>query len=151
MKPFNLEEALAGEPVKLRSGRKAYIKYSLKAEKVECGVYSEIQGYVLNERNQFLYACSWTEEGNYYDFNSEDDIIGMWEEQQPRITLNLPAPLKEPREGMCFIKWGMIYKSNWVKSTPLKCMEQERLKEGGYFANEQDAQEWIDAMKNNRA
>ena len=27
MKPFNLEAALAGEPVKLRSGAKAYIRH----------------------------------------------------------------------------------------------------------------------------
>lgn len=32
MKPFNLEKALAGEPVKLRGGQKAYIKYVLGDE-----------------------------------------------------------------------------------------------------------------------
>ncbi|RGE48284.1 hypothetical protein MHD_05595 [Mannheimia granulomatis] len=80
MKEFDLEKALAGEPVKLRNGRKAYIKYSLKKEMVEHGVYTEIQGYILNEKNQFLCPCSWTAEGKYSDLNSEDDIIGMWEE-----------------------------------------------------------------------
>lgn len=30
MKPFNLEEALEGKPVRLRSGEKAYVKFQLK-------------------------------------------------------------------------------------------------------------------------
>lgn len=151
MKPFNLEEALAGEPVKLRSGRKAYIKYSLKAEKVECGVYSEICGYVLNEYNQVLYNCSWSKEGNYYGFHSEDDIIGMWEEKQPRITLNLPAPLKEPREGMFYIEFGIISQSKWKNNEVLNNEQKAILARGGYYATPGDAQEWLDAMKNNRA
>lgn len=151
MKSFNLEEALAGEPVKLRSGRKAYVKYSLRAEKVEFGVYSELHGYVLNEFNQFLYASTWTKEGKYHDLNSEDDIIGMWEEQQPRITLDLPAPLKKPQEGMCYIQNGRIYETIWTEHTPLEKIQRDMLNDGCYFANKKDAKEWLNAMKNNRA
>ncbi|HGO5853324.1 TPA: pyruvate kinase [Mannheimia haemolytica] len=144
MKEFDLKKALAGEPVRLRGGRKAYVKYSLRAEKVEFGLYSELHGYVLNEYNQFLYAGSWAKEGKYCDYNSEDDIIGMWEEPLPRVQLELPCPLKEWVEGCYLIDDDFKIKrstNGWYRKL---------LEEGRYFATEEDAQAWLDAMRNSR-
>ncbi|MFA9499919.1 hypothetical protein ACERCG_05745 [Mannheimia sp. E30BD] len=112
MKEFDLEKALAGEPVKLRDGSKAYVRYDIADQLSSYESYSRLFGFVV-KNNKYDCECSWSIEGKYfYGFDYDEDIIGMWEEsKQPRITLELPAPLKEPREGMFYIEFGIIYQS----------------------------------------
>lgn len=86
MKPFNLEEALQGKPVRLRSGMKAIIYYNVP------------ENLKLNDGSSILYplkgitftingdvACSiesWRYNGNYISdtISHHLDIIGMYEE-----------------------------------------------------------------------
>src|SRR5699024_1405098 len=75
MKPFNLEKALAGEPVKLRNGKKAYVRHH-EREHYTC---RPLVGYLENAFGG-VWLISWTRSGRA-DIESNDalnDIIGMW-------------------------------------------------------------------------
>ena len=84
MKPFNLEEALGGKPVMLRCGSKAYVLGDLRdlfpeSKEVRCliGIDSERE-----HSKQYSSMMRWKCTGSYYEhiYESEYDIIGMWEE-----------------------------------------------------------------------
>lgn len=148
MKPFNLEAALQGEPVQLRSGCKAIILYRvpdvyryndgttilfpLK------GIYFTPDGGVSNSDS------SWRDDGAYSDnCESERDILGMWEEPTPTATFTLPKPFC-PKKGeeYYFIKmngFGSLYVDKKVRESVVF--------EYNAFKKEEDAQAWIDAMR----
>lgn len=84
MKPFNLEEALAGKPVMLRCGSKAYVLGDLRdlfpeSKEVRCliGIDSERE-----HSKQYSSMMRWKCTGSYYEHihESEYDIVGMWQE-----------------------------------------------------------------------
>lgn len=86
MKPFNLEEALSGKPVRLRCGSKAYVLGDLRdlfpeSKEVRCliGIDSERE-YSKQYSSMMRWKCT----GSYYEhiYESEYDIIGMWEEPE---------------------------------------------------------------------
>lgn len=88
MKPFDLERALAGEPVVLRCGSKAYVLGDLRdlfpeSKEVRCliGIDSERE-----HSKQYSSMMRWKCNGSYYEhiYESEYDIIGMYEE--PKLT-----------------------------------------------------------------
>lgn len=88
MKPFDLEKALAGAPVQLRNGSKAYVLYDIRnyfndttCTKTLFGIRSE-----HNNSERFYGLVSWLTNGNFYSDGDEShyDIIGMWEE--PKLT-----------------------------------------------------------------
>ena len=88
MKPFNLKNALAGEPVVLRCGSKAYVLGDLRdlfpeSKEVRCliGIDSERE-----HSKQYNSMMRWKCNGSYYEhiYESEYDIIGMYEE--PKLT-----------------------------------------------------------------
>lgn len=150
MKPFNLKEALAGEPVKLRDGTKAIIIGKFLPE--HC--YTEtrpVVGYVLNVEGKIAYSLNWFFNGSYKNEGEyKFDIVGMWEEPRPTVTLTLPCPLKEPKEGMWIIGDNFkIYKSKFTEDNP-DIISKEDLMQGRYFDSEKDAQVWLDALKNSR-
>lgn len=90
---------------------------------------------------------SWTVSGSHFNDGTiaQYDIVGMWEEPRPTVTLTLPCPLKEPRDEMWFISSRFtIIKSAGDGGS------KEFLEEGRYFASEYDAQEWLNAMLNSR-
>lgn len=144
MKPFNLEKALAGVPVVLRGGKKAYIKYELPAE-YSAGSPYVIIGYVV-KADRKAEPVAWTKQGKFIDGLFDNyDIEGMWEEPRPSVQLELPCPLKEWVEGCYLIDDDFKIKrstNGWYR---------KQLEEGRYFATEEDAQAWLNAMKNNRA
>ncbi|MFC2544882.1 MAG: hypothetical protein ACFNUN_08495 [Aggregatibacter sp.] len=77
MKPFDLQEALNGAPVKLRNGQKAYV-VGLSKLGTEDG-----NSYIVGEYERNL--CNWSKDGKYWlKRESELDIVGMWEE--PKLT-----------------------------------------------------------------
>lgn len=91
MKPFNLEKALAGEPVKLKNGLKAYV--IKKLDSPEIGVH-ELVGFYETERKR-QQSVSW-----FYNGARCDDfaVIGMWEEPTPKRFINgieVPEPITE--------------------------------------------------------
>ena len=77
MKPFDLQEAMNGAPVKLRNGQKAYV-VGLSKVGTEDG-----NSYIVGEYGRNL--CSWSKDGKYWlKRESEWDIVGMYEE--PKLT-----------------------------------------------------------------
>lgn len=89
MKPFDLEKALEGEPVKLRNGCKAYVLSDLRdLFTIDCGSKRCLIGVYAVEGNPsaFEWVARWKLSGKYYERiqESEYDIVGMWEE--PKLT-----------------------------------------------------------------
>lgn len=89
MKPFDLEKALAGEPVVLRDGHKAIVYYYVPDEiKLDDegtpetfplkGMKFDQDGYLLNS------SVEWRKDGRFRSSESDSDIVGMWEE--PKLT-----------------------------------------------------------------
>lgn len=150
--PFNLDKALQGEPVLLRDGLKAYIRYISPPEYT--GNYI-LNGYIINpDEPDGITFEQWTIAGKEFNDNDEHefDIISMWKDPEPnRVTLTLPCPLKEPKDGMWFIgSEGSIIKSAYKKDDPDFAICESIFNAGFYFGSEAEAQEWLDAMKNNR-
>lgn len=144
MKKFDLKAALSGEPVMLRNGYKAYIKYNLldeiKSLNVKIGMYPLV-GYRL-EYN-FINNTSWDVLGiAKYSATREYDIIGMWEE--PKISVeDLPKPFK-PNIGdeFFYLSDGVIrYFSFYADSAA------NFARNGQCFRTREDAQKWLDFMK----
>ncbi len=139
--PFDLQRALAGEPVMLRNGSKANILKQIK---------DTLIGY-FDECSPF----SWGMNGDGdRAADSNHDIIGMWKDPEPvsnTVTLTLPCPLKEPKDEMWFIKDnGVILKSGYLERDPSRTYNRDKLNAGFYFGSKEDAQAWLDAMKKNR-
>ena len=90
MKQFDLEKALAGEPVVLRCGRKAFVTCDLRryfknivSDKKLIGIISE-----EDDHNSFAVSARWYDSGAYHNSECSEetdyDIVGMWEE--PKLT-----------------------------------------------------------------
>lgn len=157
MKPFNLEEALAGNPVQLRGGDKAYVYYKFpdSAKKwANLPLTFPLIGCIVNGSEQITNSVSsWRIDGLHDDAGSNNkyDIIGMWQEPTPTITVTLPKPFK-PKKGEQY--FTIVTKS---KYDPLSIVDTYNFKtptdndlinQGNAFKKEEDAQAWIDAMKN---
>lgn len=84
MKPFDLAKALAGEPVTLRDGAKAYVLHHLSD--VEDG-FRPLIGYCLTDENKQI-PLMWLSDGALTGEESYFDIVGMWEEQPKLIKPN---------------------------------------------------------------
>lgn len=112
MKPFNLEEALSGKPVKLRDGKKAYV-----IGRVPDGIKAHypLRGVVVEKNPTGELAigntASWTLSGNNYlpyitDEPHPADIIGMWEAPIKYRHINghkFPEPCSEPfKDGQSY-------------------------------------------------
>ena len=149
MKEFNLDAALNGEPVKLRSGHKAiilndarnYFKNTRSNEEVLIGFVSDI-----DNQDKLLYHGAWTSDGSWIsNFVDEFDIIGMWEE--PKISIeDLPKPFK-PKDGESYfyITGGIVeYEDDYWDSNKFDKSSAER---GGCYRTREDAQKWLDFMK----
>ncbi|MDW0618579.1 pyruvate kinase [Mannheimia haemolytica] len=149
MKPFDLNKALAGEPVKLRNNDKAFVKYLISDDYIRDNKDHQVQGYTVDEENVFLSEVSWTVSGSHFNDGTiaQYDIVGMWEEPRPTVTLTLPCPLKEPYEGMWFIDNDFTVVKSMFANAPFV---KKFLPQGRCFASEEDAQEWLDAMRNSR-
>jgi len=146
--PFNLERALAGEPVKLRDGSKAYVKYVMPEEYK--GDYP-LNGYCFAKYLSGKPTVEqWTLEGREYALEGdyEADIIEMWKEPEPvsdTITVTLPCSLKEPQDKM----W-IITADGYTRSSYGKNIQEGNFKRIPYFGTEAHAKAWFDAMQNSR-
>lgn len=147
MKPFNLEEALKGAPVKLACGRKAYILYDLSRypELLKHVDRRPLNGLVMSscEENDG-YPANWLLDGtNSFD---QDNIIGMWEEPKQQISIaDLPKPFK-PEDGEYYfnINGGLIEREEFWDTNKFDIASAER---GNCFRTHEDAQAWLNAMK----
>ena len=149
MKEFNLEAALNGEPVMLRNGEKAIIKYNLldEIENIEerDATYPLI-GYRLYEN--YVSTTSWDLSGkSVYWATVQYDIVGMWEEPKKQISVeDLPKPFK-PKDGESYfyITGGIIEYDDdfWSKNK----FDKAKAERGGCYRTKEDAQKWLDFMK----
>lgn len=147
MKKFDLKAALNGEPVMLRNGETAFVKYNLldELENIEerDAAYPLI-GYRLYGNN--VSTTSWDLSGKSVHWATmKYDIVGMWE--GPKISIeDLPKPFK-PKDGEPFyyIACGNIYCDHEYseRSPPYRSFSQN----GQCFRTEADAQKWLDFMK----
>ncbi|MGX4781717.1 pyruvate kinase [Pasteurella multocida] len=151
MKEFDLEKALAGEPVVLRGGCKAYVKFKLPEPYT---TKMPLVGYYENTLGRSV-DMLWFENGHASD--EEDthilDIYGMWEEPRPTVTLTLPCPLKAVTVGQRVFYLDLNKQHKQVCSFLFQkdsTYHFNLLKNGGIFSTEEDAQAWLDAMKNAR-
>lgn len=100
MKSFNLDAALKGEPVMLRSGEKAFVLG--KCNKPMCTDEALIGYYVSTSGHEC--AMTWMITGQ---IDGEDeqigDIIGMWEETIRIGNIDVPGPERSP------LKYGESY------------------------------------------
>lgn len=148
MKPFDLEKALAGEPILTRDHQKGYVKFTIE----ENSKIKKLVGIVHN--GCLTEVEEWLPSGNVLsDDTAPNDIIGMWEEQQPTVKLTLPCPLKAVTVGQIVFYLDLNKQHEQVCSFLFQTDSTYHfnlLKNGGIFSTEEDAQAWLDAMKNAR-
>ena len=107
MKAFDVEKALAGEPVKLRNGDKAII-YGRIPEGLEWShngaVKHPLAGVILNAEGKITYSQKrWSTSGvenSGGDEKSAYDIVGMWEDDiatiiERAVKEDLPVKLRD--------------------------------------------------------
>ena len=88
MKPFDLQEALNGAPVKLRNGNKAMLYYRVP----DCYTHEDgvkitypLIGMIFDKNNMVCDPCAmWKNDGKFTAGRCQKDIVGMWEE--PELT-----------------------------------------------------------------
>ena len=95
---FDLEAALAGAPVKLRGGGKAYIRHIEREYKVNL----PIVGVIVAGGASIL--AVWRECGRYIDSDTESpcDIVGMWVDYKLINGHKVPDISFRPSEGECY-------------------------------------------------
>lgn len=104
--PFDLARALKGEPVKLRNGAKAFVKFVMPEGYTG---YYPLTGYMPDPDEEDGFDIeSWTLEGKALASQNKcnNDIIGMWKEPIPvskNIAVECPRKLKDPKNEMWFI------------------------------------------------
>lgn len=93
LKPFDLQEALSGEPVLLRNGSKAYVRHH--ETELSISAYETLIGYQDN-----LGLWSWSAKGTYAHTGCESphDIIGMYPRSRTINEFEVPVPEKNAPE-----------------------------------------------------
>lgn len=133
MKPFNLEAALLqGEPF-YASGQKCYIA----REVTEFLDDKSIRKFVV------IFPDDHTRVEIWYEDDFVDDIE-MWEEPTPTVTLTLPKPFK-PKQDEIYYSISDLYIK--PEKNVARCLDAASIKIGNCFRKEEDAQAWIDAMR----
>lgn len=155
MKEFDFKAALAGEPVRLRQGSKAYvvgkIPSNLTYEDNELidypliGVVLDETGYLTDDKALWTINGNASEDGVLHDA----DIIGMWEEPEIRIE-DLPKPFK-PKLGEYYyrITSRSFYDTLDIREKEYTYPEYDdkTVNQGNAFRTREDAQKWLDFMK----
>lgn len=97
MKPFNLEKALAGEPVKLKNGLKAFVLNKVENKELANLLQINTNSLVGYASDNSLHLLEWNEQGDDLVYcNQEYSITGMWEEPKPKRFINgieVPEPV----------------------------------------------------------
>lgn len=144
--PFDLDRALNGEPVMTRAGDKAYVKYQLPDEYT--GSFP-LGGYIKDPENDLglvHYTWSLTGKAAEIEYDHPQDIIGMWKESESiKSIFNLPSPLTKPQDNMYYINQCGTCWSGYDRT-----MDINLFNERVYFASEEDARVWFNAMKNHK-
>lgn len=158
MKPFDLESALKGEPVKLKNGNKAFIKLDLsdeveKLHKSFIGML-DLHGYYIQYNN--IVPCKWYSTSlKSFEIHSELDIVGMWEDPKPKRYINgigVPEPLKENeiKNGEYYWYISLMHADNYIKGEIDKQVGvfQNLIRKGLVFKTKEDAKAMAKALFN---
>jgi hypothetical protein len=144
MKEFDLRASLNGEPVMLKNGQKAFVKFNLldDVENLESrdAVYP-LFGYRFE--NNYVYTISWDLSGQSAHWaTSEYNIIGMWEE--PKISIeDLPKPFKpDIGDEFFYLSVGTVQYCSFYSD-----INADLMRNGQCFRTREDAQKWINFMK----
>lgn len=153
MKEFNLDEALNGEPVMLRNGKKAYIGYKTPDYYVSDNgreIKFPLHGYIIKADNIIeVPYMFWNINGRAYKdgIDNASDIVGMWEEPKKQISIeDLPKPFK-PKDGEVFY---------YIYEYGIGCVKFYKEDDDGdvglaenaqCYRTREDAQKWLDFMK----
>ena len=156
MKEFNLEAALNGEPVMLRSGCKAIIYYKVPDEYKFADnkpVFYPLKGLMFDVNGNLAVSAMYWHASGKFDSKKDHslDIIGMWEEPKKQtkkqISIeDLPKPFK-PKDGESYfyITGGIVeYEDDYWDSNKFDKSSAER---GSCYRTREDAQKWLDFMK----
>lgn len=156
MKEFNLEAALNGEPVMLRSGCKAIIYYKVPDEYKFADnkpVFYPLKGLTFDVNGNLAVSAMYWHASGKFDSKKDHslDIIGMWEEPKKQtkkqISIeDLPKSFTPTQGDTYFYICGVkIFKINnfFENST----FDTENSKNGQCFRAREDAQKWLDFMK----
>lgn len=153
--PFNLDKALAGEPVLLRNGLKGFVHKALETPDSRNVQYFGVAEN-CNADGVWYLPTFWNkrlissiqlhhEQTNY-------DIMGMWKEPEPEpktVTLTLPRPVKCINHAFWYINSTRDVRSVFNRVGD-KVIGAEELEAGVCFAAKEDAQAWLDALQNSR-
>lgn len=142
MKPFDLEAALAGAPVVLRNGCKAYVL----ADTDNLGEFETFyrDNYTLVVLVSGVGISMHMRDGRYDEEpDNHKDIIGMWEEPPRTITVGrhtFPAPLDTtPKDGekyWCVNYIGDVIYYYWCDSSH----DADRVSSGSTYHTKQAAE-----------
>lgn len=148
MKQFDLNEALIkNKSVKLRNGQRATLT-KIDLDYMGFHIYGELEKGG-DERWMLDGTCG------YYD-NHPLDIIGMWEDE-PEFKLPKPVRKLEKGKNYYFINIDLddYYEDMFTVDVEEingyllnKCKYNELFEHGQLFETKEDAQAWLDFMKN---
>lgn len=149
MKEFDLKAALAGEPVRLRQGSKAYVVGKIPSNLTypdnELLDYPLI-GVILNKNGHLTgVEVRWTINGKVFEDGKmhDADIICMWEE--PKISIeDLPKPFKPNHHQEYWVVSPDYVEPQRYKANYLGYFS---IQNGNSFRTREDAQKWLDFMK----
>lgn len=101
-KPDWLDAALAGAPVVLRYGNKAYVRYWEKEFESDYSLYG---GVILSDGR--MSSAQWTTGGSFHRIDEihNNDIIGLWKEPAP--VFEYWHLLKEDYVAIAMDKYGV--------------------------------------------
>ncbi|MGQ0285805.1 hypothetical protein ACT2CV_01190 [Pasteurellaceae bacterium 22721_9_1] len=132
MKPFDLEKALAGEQiVNTQNGKRYWVIGESRFDNVS---------YITEDENGVV---------DVEKIDALNQHCRMWEEPRPRVQLDLPTPLKRAKEDQLVFKKGSRCIINFYFD-PNNKKHCDMLEAGSLFESEENAQEWLDAMKGSR-
>lgn len=152
MKPFNLEEALSGKPVRLRCGNKAFILHKLENPEHKS---KQLIGYVCSGDSEI--PMYWSIEGKIglKEVNYIYDVIGMWEEPKPKRFINgieVPEPvsLDDLRDGVRYWYVDLCNLDNIDCDTFYKVstVDKKLISQGFVFKSKEDAEIAAKALLN---
>lgn len=102
--PFDLERALAGEPVILRDGRKAYVRH--QESELNAGGLGQLVGYVETDKPTMA-VLSWRMDG--LSACTLSSIVGMYPQYKLIHGVKVPAfPYLEPKEKEVYYAASII-------------------------------------------
>lgn len=136
MKKFDKQKALAGDPVMLRNGCKAFVKFEIENPDFSFDV---LIGFFINEKGKGE-LISWSEEGEYIDEENERDIVGMYEEDEI-IIINLARPIRAAINGDQYYFVSGRGVESLIFNGALH-MHQTMLNSGSLFTTETGAKTW---------